>query len=622
MYRRLRLRRLAQPSLTVKLGAICLLMAASLLAIYTVAVSTLPSQAHLTNETLRLSEARRINQHADMLHDALHADLLRALLPGDPPGADARTAAKSLAMHAEQFRRDLASLQQLRLPADLAEQTERTVAAGRRYVDRVERTYETSLTNRQAALDAIPEFDSAFAEAELQLSEHTERLSQYGDQVHNNALGQYEQARHWVTVAGLLAVVLGWAGVAAIGQSIRRSLREVRDVAHAVASGQLDRRSQRQGTDEIGQLASSVDRMAESLQTMIERISQEAALGAYGATLARALDMAVDEPESSRVVTHAMAMASTDVAMELLLTDAHGQHLVHAAGHPTAGSPGCRVQTSSDCVAVRRAQTVSFADSRDLDACPRLRNRADGPVCAVCVPVTFMGRAMGVLHASAPVELAIEEPVVSRLALLGHQAGGRIGSMRAFAHSQLQASTDSLTHLPNRRSVEGWVRQSLADHQPFTLALCDIDHFKMLNDTHGHLAGDEALRCFADVARQLAGDGKLAGRWGGEEFVFVLDDADAPSAVEWSDRLRAALALALRERGLPPFTVSFGLVESRAADSLDALLRLGDRALYRAKANGRNRTEQAEASNQQPLPPAPGRPPTTSPDLKVVAQRP
>lgn len=611
-----------QPSLTSKLGAICLLMAASLLAVYTVAVSTLPSQAHLSNETLRLSEARRIVQHADMLHDALHADLLGALLQGDPPGIDARIAANSLALHAETFRRDLASLQQLRLPADLAAHTGQTVAAGRRYVDRVERIYQTSLTNRQAALDAFPEFNSAFAEAELQLSQHTERLSQYSDQVHNNALGQYEQARHWVTVAGLLAVVLGWAGVAAIGQSIRRSLREVRDVAHAVASGQLDRRSQRQGTDEIGQLASSVDRMAESLQTMIERISQEAALGAYGATLARALDMAVDEPESFRVVTHAMAMASTDVAMELLLTDAHGQQLAHAAGHPRAGSPGCLVQTSSDCVAVRRAQTVSFTDSRDLDACPRLRNRADGPVCAVCVPVTFMGRAIGVLHASAPVDRAIEEPVVSRLALLGRQAGGRIGSMRAFAHSQLQASTDSLTRLPNRRSVEGRVRQSLADHQPFTLALCDIDHFKMLNDTHGHLAGDEALRCFADVARQGAGDGKLAGRWGGEEFVFVLDDADAPSAVEWSDRLRAALALALRERGLPPFTVSFGLVESRAADSLDALLRLGDRALYRAKANGRNRTEQAEASDERPVPPSPGRPSTTSPDLKVVAQRP
>ena len=613
--------RLQHWSLTTKLGAICLLMAASLLAMYTVAVRTLPSQADLSKESLRLSEAQRINQHADMLHDSLHADLLRALLSSPSATSGEQSAAKSLAMHAEMFKRDLASLQQVRLPANLAEQTAQTVATGRRYVERVEQIYQTSLSDRTEALEAIPEFDGVFAAAELQLSEYTEQLSQYIERVHDTALDQYEQARQWVTFAGLLAVALGWIGVAVIGQSIRRSLRELRDVAHDVASGQLARRSQHQGADEIGQLAWSVDRMAESLQAMIERMSREAELSAYGASLARALDMAGDEVETCRVLTGAMAMASPTVAMELQVADTHDQHLVRAAEHPSAGSPGCKVQTPFDCVAVRRAQVVNFDDSRSLDACPRLRDRADGPVCAVCVPVTFMGRAMGVLHACAPQGQPIDEPVVSRLIMLGRQAGARIGSVRAFEHSRMQASTDALTNLPNRRHVEARVRQALADCRRFTLAICDIDHFKQLNDTFGHLAGDEALRCFADVARSQVRTTDVAGRWGGEEFVFILDNLDAQSAAQWTESVRAALAKTLRDRAQPNFTVSFGLVESRATNSLDALFRQGDRALYRAKANGRNRTEEAHDSVELALLGQPAGEAASVLELKVVAQR-
>jgi diguanylate cyclase (GGDEF)-like protein len=355
----------------------------------------------------------------------------------------------------------------------------------------------------------------------------------------------------------------------------------------------------------VGQLAGSVNRMAENLQRMIDRMRGDAERAAYAAELAQAMDMADGEPEAYRVVAHAMTHVSPEHAMELLISDSSDAHLERAAEHPTAGAPGCGVEASFGCIAVRRGHAVSFSDSRALNACPRLRERAGAPRSAACVPVTFMGRALGVLHAAGTVEQPLNELQLDRLATLGVQAGSRIGTVRAFERTQLQASTDALTGLFNRRSVEQHIRRLKLSGRPFVLLMCDLDHFKHLNDTHGHHAGDEALRTFADVARSCTRDVDIAGRWGGEEFVFVLANADSDAAVAWTTRLRTQLANAQRQRGTPVFTASFGVVQSNAATTIDTLVRLSDSALYRAKAAGRNRTEVATADTTQAPPTRP-----------------
>jgi diguanylate cyclase (GGDEF)-like protein len=481
------------------------------------------------------------------------------------------------------------------LRSELHTLSERARESGLVYVNTVERTAQWALADRALALRGMAQFDVAFGDTKSALAKQTELLSKELERVHGEARAAVEQARLWLILAAAIALVVGWGFVALVGRSIRRSLTALSDVAHDVAAGQLDRRSTASGRDEVGQLAGSVNRMADNLQRMIDRMRGDAERAAFTAELTQAMDMADREPEAYRVVAHAMVHVCADHAMELLISDSSDAQLERAAEHPTAGAPGCGVQASFGCIAVRRGHAVTFNDSRALNACPRLRERPGAPQSAACVPVTFMGRALGVLHAAGTVDQPLTELQLDRMTTLGVQAGSRIGTVRAFERTQLQASTDTLTGLSNRRSVEQRIRRLKLSGQPFVMLMCDLDHFKHLNDTHGHHVGDEALRTFADVVRSCTRDVDIAGRWGGEEFVFVLADADSTTAVAWTTRLRDQLASTQRQRGTPVFTASFGVVDSSAAATIETLVRLSDSALYRAKAAGRNRTEVASA---------------------------
>jgi diguanylate cyclase (GGDEF)-like protein len=239
-------------------------------------------------------------------------------------------------------------------------------------------------------------------------------------------------------------------------------------------------------------------------------------------------------------------------------------------------------------VAVRRGTAVTFDSSTDLHACEQLRGRACGPSSAVCVPVTFMGRALGVLHATGTVEQPLSPAQSQQVAVLGGQLGMRIGTVRAFEKTQLQAATDPLTGLPNRRSTEQRLRELAASGKAYAVVMCDLDHFKLLNDRHGHATGDAALRVFADVLRSALGQADLAGRWGGEEFTLLLAHANAAAAVEVVRGLREQLAQTLQAGQVPAYTASFGIADSTMSALPVDLVHLADMALYQAKAAGRD----------------------------------
>jgi diguanylate cyclase (GGDEF)-like protein len=257
------------------------------------------------------------------------------------------------------------------------------------------------------------------------------------------------------------------------------------------------------------------------------------------------------------------------------------------------------VQSPFSCVAVRRGSAVVFDSSEALNACPKLRDRANGACSAVCVPVTFMGRSLGVLHATGPEHAPPDPEQVFKLAALATQAGARIGTVRAFERTQLQASTDSLTGLVNRRTLERQLRGLVKQGRPFALALADLDHFKKLNDRHGHEAGDRALRVFAQIAQGALRDDDTVARWGGEEFMFVLPDLDRHQAVSVLERIRANLVEA-HTGGHPPFTASYGVTDTSCADAPLELMRLADLGLYAAKEAGRDRITISDTLPQSP----------------------
>jgi diguanylate cyclase (GGDEF)-like protein/PAS domain S-box-containing protein len=333
------------------------------------------------------------------------------------------------------------------------------------------------------------------------------------------------------------------------------------------------------------------------------KLEQELTLQAqrdnFGSQLVEALEMADEEEATYDVVRRAMEEVSAVTPMELLVSDSSRAHLEQVAVNPVAGAPACPVESPFSCVAVRRGNPVVFESSEALNACPKLRDRAGGPCSAVCVPISFMGRSLGVLHASGPEGSPLGAEQVTQLTTLATQAGARIGTVRAFEKTQLQASTDGLTGLINRRTLETQLRALMRQGTPFALAVADLDHFKQLNDTHGHEAGDRSLRVFAHATQQVLREVDLVARWGGEEFVIAMPDTDCEQAVAVLERVRASLAEA-HQGGHAPFTASFGVTDSSKAESLQELIQLADVGLYMSKAAGRDRISVADALTPAP----------------------
>ncbi|BAU72993.1 sensor domain-containing diguanylate cyclase [Metapseudomonas furukawaii] len=156
------------------------------------------------------------------------------------------------------------------------------------------------------------------------------------------------------------------------------------------------------------------------------------------------------------------------------------------------------------------------------------------------------------------------------------------------------ATTDSLTGLPNRRGFELLAGQALQearrDRRPLAALLLDLDHFKQLNDTYGHQAGDLVLQGFAQDLRDSLRQSDIICRWGGEEFIILLKDTGSATALQLAEKVRndvAARRYPFKGVNLQ-VTTSVGLAEMHPEDALDSLIGRADRGLYRAKLSGRN----------------------------------
>ncbi len=310
----------------------------------------------------------------------------------------------------------------------------------------------------------------------------------------------------------------------------------------------------------------------------------------FESRLANALDMAEGEPEVIEVIERSFASVLPDQPVELLLADNSHAHLLRmASASPDREPPACGVDSPDRCPAARRAQVQRFDDSDDLDACPKLRNRPKGRLSALCVPVSIMGRTVGVIHATGQPKEQIDEDTVEDLGTLAKLAGARIGLLRVMAETRLQASTDALTGLSNRRSFEEKVSAVRHDNSVLAVAMGDLDHFKMLNDTYGHETGDRALRLFSQVLRESFRSQDMVCRHGGEEFAIAFPACTAPDARDALDALRSRLSAAITVAGLPSFTASFGVVDADEQENLHAALSRADAALYEAKLKGRDR---------------------------------
>ncbi len=396
-------------------------------------------------------------------------------------------------------------------------------------------------------------------------------------------------ARERIMLAAGLASLVLLAASHLLSMSIIRVLRRIGEAAAAVAGGHLSARAHVASQDEIGRVGQAFDDVAESLTTLLTQMESDAKRADFGRQLGEAMEMVDTEEDVLRVVERALGQIDPGAPMEMLLADSSRAHLGRAAVSPSGGAPGCGVISPYSCAAVRKGVTTTFETSDALNSCHKLRDRPGEPRSAVCVPISFMGRALGVLHATGPAGSPPAAEVRRQLTTLSRHTGTRLGTVRAFTKTELQASTDSLTGLLNRRTLENKVRELTRDRARFALAMIDLDRFKQLNDTYGHEAGDRALRLFSQVLRESVRGEDIAGRLGGEEFVVVLADCDIAGALPALERIREQLAAALASAAGPTFTVSFGVTDSTAGAELEELLRIADAGLLRAKDEGRDR---------------------------------
>ena len=215
-----------------------------------------------------------------------------------------------------------------------------------------------------------------------------------------------------------------------------------------------------------------------------------------------------------------------------------------------------------------------------------------------------MGKPTGVVCAIGSRGDPADPDGVAHLELIARKTGERLTMLRSFARTHTQASTDPLTSLANRRSLEEAAGSMTNAGRPYVVAFADLDHFKRLNDEHGHDAGDRALQVFARILRDNVRPGDFPARYGGEEFVVILPDCSVSDATRVLDRVRTVLREALAATGLPEFTVSFGLSSTDSMRAFKDVVTQADDALHMAKAAGRDRVVgPAAATVDGPLPP-------------------
>jgi diguanylate cyclase (GGDEF)-like protein len=402
----------------------------------------------------------------------------------------------------------------------------------------------------------------------------------------------------WIALVGPLiafAITLIFSLVAAL--QVARSLERLVAVAARIATGEPGHRATVERHDEVGALAGAINTMAERIDA---RSLQSQRLGDLG----QMLQASLASEEACKVFA--------GLAPQLLHAPVGSVALFNASRnllspHATWGAEGVEPEPFAveDCWALRRGR-VHHPRSDGEFRCAHLTQV--GWEGGLCVPMISQGDTLGVLT------LCPSQPYSPELVTLAESVGERFGltvaNLRLRDRLRDQSIRDLLTGLFNRRYLEETLLRELnraeRTSRPLGLLVIDIDHFKRLNDSYGHDAGDAAL---AEVGRLLGKSFRssdIACRFGGEEFVVVLPEAVRGFAATRAESLRLAVKeLRVNVRGTPIQSMSVSIGVAHFPDdgrTPEDLIRAADVALYAAKAQGRDRVVVASPAAAPPPP--------------------
>lgn len=344
------------------------------------------------------------------------------------------------------------------------------------------------------------------------------------------------------------------------------------------------------------------DEAERNMQVLNESLSAKASeMEAYSNTvnivrrMSDRLPSCTDEEEFSAVI-RSFAPDLTSGRSGVLYLLNNSRNLLHAGASWKNPTSSLDEFTPEECWGLRRGQEHVSGLGQVEVTCPHIVQ--DGKT-HWCMPLIAQSETVGLLYLEGvPDESAESKAQDERFTyMLRETVALGLVNLRLREKLRSQSVRDPLTGLFNRRyldeSLEVEFARSIRSEQPIAVIMMDIDHFKVFNDTFGHDAGDVVLKEVASVLARSTRKGDIAGRFGGEEFLLLMPGADAQRAITRAETMRSAIgSLDLRFGGqtLGKVTASFGVaVFPMDGDTRESLLHAADRALYAAKAAGRDR---------------------------------
>lgn len=230
------------------------------------------------------------------------------------------------------------------------------------------------------------------------------------------------------------------------------------------------------------------------------------------------------------------------------------------------------------------------------------------PEHALVVPIQRSGELMGAMELYLNAWREIDDDQADLLNGVAAQAAIAIRHAQLFEAQEENALTDELTKLPNRRALaQNFLQETQRarrHHNPIAFLMIDLDHFKQVNDTFGHLNGDAVLAELAQILKTSARESDVCARYGGEEFALILHETTEQGAHVLAERIRAKVAAATFPGGLK-LTISVGVAATEEPSLFTQLIDRADQALYAAKQGGRNQVQIADMSGPAPKPHSP-----------------
>ena len=413
-----------------------------------------------------------------------------------------------------------------------------------------------------------------------------------------------------VSMLGLLLLALLFTGVLAnmLARLITRPLEDLAAGADAIARGQFDQEIKVRSKDEVGRLAQAFNDMAARLRETINQLSHSRdrmhrAVRRVGETLRSTHD--INQLLDSLLSTAADAV-DADAAIMWRFT-ATRDELYPAMGIGLSADEFDRIQVGEGAVGLAAERATTIRLPRQMGG-PRLSPNEPPLPVLIAVPLYSKNRVIGVLSVyrlQEDDEFSADD--LDTVVFLAEQGGVAIENVLLHDEAQRLSLTDGLTGVWNRRYFRMQFNQVLATSQrfnrPFSILMMDLDHFKSVNDTHGHQRGDAILVEFTQRVDSKLREVDALARYGGEEFICLLSETDLYGALTTAEKILDAIrAEPFGGPGEEPvkITVSIG-VASRPehGTSYKGLVEAADRALYRAKEDGRDR---AYAAQTGPVP--------------------